>query len=145
MQMRCERRGQSEMGILEQDGRVYAAFGASVHGHNVTAYTSVHKGRMALATWGGKVMLVCRSEVVRTFWDGFLAIVFKLTNDRYIVGYDLGDKGMLFRGELLVECDQERADREALGLTEYWIAIDAEDEADPRHGEPTEPEGSIFS
>lgn len=133
MELRCERPGQLEIGIVEHDGRVYAAFGASVHGHNVTAYTGECEGRLALTTWCGKVMLACRSEVVREFWDGSLAIVFRLTHDRFIVGYPLGDRGTLFRGELLVGCDDERARREALALAEYWMNIDAEDEADPWH------------
>ena len=145
MRMRCERRGQVEIGILERGGQVYAAFGAGVQGHNITAFTTAHEGRIVLTTWCGKVMLACRSEVVRTFWDGSLALMFRLTHDRYIVGYALGDNGMLFRGELLVECDDERAYREAFGLTEYWAGIDAEDEADPWHGEPVVPEGGIFS
>ena len=133
MELRCERRGQLEVGILEHDGRVYAAFGASVQGHNVTAYTAVHGGGPALHTWGGKVMLACRSEVVRESWDGSLAIVFRLTHGRFIVGYALGERGSLFRGELLVGCDDERARREALALADYWAGIDAEDEADPWH------------
>lgn len=133
MEMRCERRGQLEIGILEHDGRVYAAIGASVQGHNITAYVGESGGRMALTAWGGKVMLACRSEVVRQFWDGSLAVVFRLTQDRFIVGYALGDRGTLFRGELLVGCDDERARREALALAEYWMNIDAEDEADPWH------------
>jgi hypothetical protein len=145
MRIRCERRGQLEIGILEQDGRVYAAFGAGVHTHNITAFTTAHEGRIVLTTWCGKVMLACRSEVVRTFWDGSLALMFRLTHDRYIVGYALGDNGMLFRGELLTDCDDERARWEAMALVEYWAAIDAEDEADTWHGEPTEPEGGIFS
>ncbi len=85
-------------------------------------------------------MLACRSEVVREFHDGSLAIVFSLTNGRFIVGYALGDDGMLFRGELLLGCDDERARREAVALAEYWSEIDAEDEADPWHGEPDEPD-----
>jgi hypothetical protein len=39
MELRCERRGQGEVGIVTHDGRVYAAFGAGVHDHNVSAYT----------------------------------------------------------------------------------------------------------
>ena len=40
---------------------------------------------------------------------------------------------MLFRGELLVGCDEGRARQEALALADYWAGIDAEDEADPWH------------
>jgi hypothetical protein len=67
--------------------------------------------------------------------------MFRLPHGRFIVGYALGDDGMLFRGELLTGCDGERARQEALALAEYWSEIDAEDEADPCHGEPEEPEG----
>ena len=67
-----------------------------------------------------------------------LAIVFRITNGRFIVGYALGDDGMLFRGELLTDCDEDRARHEALDLAEYWAGIDAEDEADPWHCEPDE-------
>ena len=143
MELRCERRGQGEVGIVTHGGGVFSAFGAGVCGHNLTAYTPNEGGRIALTRWDGAVMLSCRSEVVRGYGDGSLAIVFKLTNDRHIVGYALGDDGMLFRGELLADCDDDRARREALALAEYWAGIDAEDEADPWHGGPDEdgPEG----
>ena len=62
--------------------------------------------------------------------------MFRLNHGRYIVGYALGDDGMLFRGEMLTGCSNERASHEALALTDYWAGIDAEDEADPWHGEP---------
>ena len=84
-------------------------------------------------------MLACRSEVVREYSRRLLALVFRLTHGRFIVGYALGDDGMLFRGELLTDCDDDRARHEALALAEYWSEIDAEDEADPWHGEPDEP------
>ena len=133
MQMRCERRGQLEIGIIDHEGRIFAAFGAGVHDHNITAYTALHEGRIALTTWCGKVMLACRSEVVRAYWDGSLALLFRLTHGRFIVGYALGESGMLFRGELLVGCGEGRAREEALALADYWAGIDAEDEADPWH------------
>ena len=47
---------------------------------------------------------------------------------------------MLFRGELLTDCDDDRARHEAVALAEYWSEIDTEDEADPWHGEPGEPD-----
>lgn len=133
MQMRCERRGQLEIGVIDHDGRIFAAFGAGVEGHNITAYTADHEGQTALTTWCGKVMLACRSEVVRDYWDGSLALLFSLTHGRFIVGYALGELGMLFRGELLVGCDEGRAREESLALADYWAGIDAEDEADPWH------------
>lgn len=137
MQMRCERRGQLEIGVIDHEGRIFAAFGASVQGHNVTAYTAAHGGRIALTTWEGKVMLACRSEVVRAYRDGSLALLFRLTHGRHVVGYALGESGMLFRGDLLIGCDDERAGREALALADYWAGIDAEDEADPCMASPT--------
>jgi hypothetical protein len=144
MELRCERRGQLEIGILEHGGRAYAAFGASVQGYNVTAYTGECESRMALTTWGGRVMLTCRSKVVREYFDGSLAIMFRLKGGRFIVGYALGENGCIFRGELLTGCDEERARREALALAEYWSEIDAEDEADPWHGEPDESEAEAL-
>ena len=81
-------------------------------------------------------MLACRSETVRELHDGSIALMFRLTHDRFIVGYALGDDGMLFRGELVVDCDSDRARHEAIELADYWSGIDTEDEADPWHGEP---------
>jgi hypothetical protein len=138
MQTWCERRGQLEIGIVTHDGRVFAAFGASVHGHNITGYTRSDHGRIALTRWDGSTMLACRSEVVREFADGSLSLMFRLTNNRFLIGYALGGDGMLFRGELITVCDDKRARHEALALAGYWAEIDAEDEADPWHGEPDE-------
>jgi|GEM_PF-1260845 len=138
MQMRCERRGQGEVGIVTHDDRVFTAFGATVSGHNITAYTRTDGDRMVLTRWGGGLMLACRSEVVRKYHEDSLALMFRLTNGRFIVGYALGDDGMLFRGELLAGCGGEQARREALRLAEYWAEIDREDEADPWHGVPDE-------
>jgi hypothetical protein len=86
-------------------------------------------------------MLASRSEVVREYRDGSSAVVFRRTRRRIIVGYALGDDGMLFRGELLTGCDEDGARREALAISEHWIEIDAEDEADSWHGEPVGPGG----
>lgn len=139
MEARCERRGQGEVGIVTHDGYTYAAFGACIDGHNVTGYTRHRHGRISLTRWDGRTMLSCRSEVIRRFHDGTLALVFRLTNGRFIGGYALGDDGMLFRGELLIGCHGDRARHEAITLASYWSEIDAEDEADPWHGEPGEP------
>lgn len=140
METRCERRGQGEVGIVTHDGHSYAAFGAGVSGHNVTGYTRYRDGRISLTRWDGTAMLASRSEVEREYHDGSLALVFRLTHGRFIVGYALGDDGMLFRGELLIECSADRARHEALALADFWSKIDAEDEADPFHGEPVEPD-----
>jgi hypothetical protein len=136
MQTRCERRGQCEIGVVTHDGRVFAAFGSSVYGHNVTGYTRLRKGCLSLTRWDGGTMLACRSEVVREYHDGSIALVFRLTNGRFLVGYALGNDGMLFRGELLTDTDDDRACHDALELAGYWSQIDTEDEADPWHGEP---------
>jgi hypothetical protein len=87
------------------------------------------------------VSAYCRTNTVREYRDGSLALIFRLTRGRYVVGYALGDDGMLFRGELLTDCDEDDACREALAISEHWSQIDAEDEADPWHGEPVEPDG----
>ena len=138
MTTRCERRGQLEIGVVDHEGRSYAAFGSSVNGHNVTGYTRNRNGCITLTRWDGSTMLACRSQFVREFTDGSLALVFRLNHGRFLVGYALGDDRMLFSGELLTDCDRERASHEALELAEYWSQIDQEDEADPWHGEPDE-------
>jgi hypothetical protein len=138
MTVRCERSGQLEVGVIDHEGHVFAAFGASVSGHNVTGYTRRRNGSIDLTRWAGSTMLASRSEVVRESGDGSLVLVFGLTHGRFIVGYALGDDGMLFRGELLTGCDEDRARHEAVELADYWSQTDAEDEADPWHGEPEE-------
>ena len=136
MTTRCERRGQLEIGVVTHNGQVFAAFGSSVNGHNVTAYARHRNRSISLTRWDGTTMLACRSEVIRQFRDGSIALIFRLTNGRFIVGYALGENGMLFRGELLSDSDVDRARHEALTLTDYWSGIDSQDEADPWHGEP---------
>ncbi len=130
MTTRCEWRGQVEIGVVDHDGHVFAAFGSSVNGHNVTGYTGLRNGQITLTRWDGTTMLACRSQVVRQFLDGSIALMFRMTQERFIVGYALGDDGMLFRGELIIGCVKDRARYEALELAEYWSGIDAEDEAD---------------
>jgi hypothetical protein len=142
LKTRYERHGQFEIGIVTHDGHVYAAFGASVYVRNITGYTRLRDGRISLIRWDGSTMFACRTEVIRRFRDGSIALMFRLTNARFIVGYALGDDGMLFRGELLTDCDSDRARREALGLPEYWSQIDTEDEADPWRGEPAQTDGN---
>ena len=73
-------------------------------------------------------MLGSRSEVVERFWTGSLALMFRLPRGRYIVGYALGENGMLFRGELITNCDEEDARRHALMIAECFAQLDAEDE-----------------
>ena len=136
MELICERRGQAEIGILTHDGHVFAAFGSSINGRHVTAYTRRQNGRISLTRWNGGLMLACRSRVVREYHDDSIALMFRLTKHRYIVGYALDDDGMLFRGELLTDCDENEAFNEALTIAEHWMGVDAEDEADSWHGEP---------
>lgn len=127
MPTRCERHGQIEIGIIEHDGREFAALGATVCGHAVTAYTTESHGHLTLTTWCGHTMLDCRSTVVETYWTGAFVALFRLTNSRYILGYSLGD-GMLFRGELLIDVSEDEAVRQAKNLAHYWAERDAEDE-----------------
>ncbi len=115
-----------------------------VYGRNVTGYTRHRSGCISLSRWDGSTMLGCRSQVIREFADGSIALVFRLTHGRYIVGFALGDDGMLFRGELLTDIDDDQARHEALELAEYWSQIDEEDEADPWHGEPGEPDDGDY-
>ena len=124
MTTKCERRGQVEIGVIDHDGRSFAAFGSSVNGHNVTAYTRLRNGQITLTRWDGTTMLACRSELIRQFWDGSIALMFTLTRGRFIVGFALGDDGMLFRGELLTNCDEKCARHEAFELADYWSCID---------------------
>jgi hypothetical protein len=124
MTTKCERRGQLEIGIIDHEGRSFAAFGSSVSGHNLTGYTRLRNGQIALTRWDGSTMLACRSQVVREYHDGSISVMFHLTHGRYVVGYALGDDGMLFRGELLTDCDEERARHEALELADYWSGTD---------------------
>jgi hypothetical protein len=67
LETRCERRGQLEIGIVTHNGSVFASFGASVSGHNVTGYTRHRNGYISLTRWCGSTMLACRSEIVRSF------------------------------------------------------------------------------
>jgi hypothetical protein len=140
MQTKCERRGQLEVGIVTHNGHVFAAFGASVSGRKITGYTRLRDERISLTRWDGSTMLCCRSEVVRKFHDGSIAVMFRLTRGRFVIGFALGRDGMLFRGELLTDCDEARARHEAITLAEYWSGIDADDEANPCQGEPDEPD-----
>lgn len=129
MNTRCKRNGQIETGIIEHEGREFAALGATVVGRHITAYTKQSNGSLNLSTWCGKTMLDCRSEVVERYWSGTLAIMFRLTNDRFIVGYALAENGMLFRGELLINADEDDARRTSRHLANHFAELDAEDEA----------------
>lgn len=107
MKTSCVRQGQIEVGFIEHQGGEFSALGATVVGRHVTGYTRQVKGDIQLSTWCSATMLATRCEVVERFWSGSMALMFRLTNDRYIVGYALGECGMLFRGELLTNCDED--------------------------------------
>ena len=109
MRTHCIRQGQVEVGIIEHQGQEFAALGASVVGRSVTGYTRNVHGHITLKTWCGQTMLDCRSEVLERYWSGSLALLFRLTRGRFIAGYALADNGMLFRGELLTDCDEDNA------------------------------------
>ena len=128
MQTHCVRQGQIEVGIIEHEGHEFSALGATVQGHSITGYTKLVKGGIHLSTWCGQTMLASRSEVVERFWSGSLALVFRLPKSRFIVGYALGDDGMLFRGELLTDSDEDEACRHALMVAECFADLDAEDD-----------------
>ncbi len=126
---RSERHGQTEVGIVTHEGREFAALGATVHGRDIAAYTKLDGHRIVLTTWVGKTMLACRSEVVRRHRDGSLLLVFRLTRRRFVVGYALGDSGMLFRGELLTDATDDEARRAAVYIANMCAAFDDEDAA----------------
>jgi hypothetical protein len=126
---RSERHGQTEVGIVSQDGQEFAAIGATVHGRDITAYTKLDGHRIVLTTWAGKTMLACRSEVVRRHRDGSLVLIFRLTRCRFIVGYALGGSGMLFRGELLTDATDDEARRAAVFISNLCAAFDDVDAA----------------
>lgn len=128
MQTYCVRQGQVEVGVVEHQGREFAALGASVVGRSVTGYTRNVHGDIVLTTWCGQTMLECRCEVVERFWTGSLALMFRLPRGRFIVGYALADHGMLFRGELLIDSDEDDARTMARQLSDDFAELDAEDE-----------------
>ena len=128
MKTLCVRQGQIEVGIIEHEGREFSALGATVVGRHVTGYTKLVHGDIILKTWCGQTMLACRSEVVERYWSGSLALLFRLTRGRYIVGYALAEDGMLFRGELVDECTDVEARDMARQLADQFAELDAEDE-----------------
>ena len=125
MQTHCVRQGQIEVGIIEHEVHEFSALGATVQGCHITGYTKLVDGEIQLSTWCGKTTLASRSEVVERFWSGSLALMFRLPRSRFIVGYALGDDGMLFRGELLSNCDEDDARRHALMVSDCFAQLDA--------------------
>lgn len=129
MKTYCVRQGQVEVGVIEHEGREFAALGATVVGGQITGYTRNGGGNISLRTWCGHTMLDCRHEVVERFWSGSLALLFRLPRGRFIVGYALGDDGVLFRGELFTDPDENEARRVARRISDHFAEIDADDEA----------------
>ena len=125
---RSIRQGQIEIGIIEHNGHEYAALGATVVRRDITGYVKVKRGHFWLTRWGSGTMLDCRSEVVERFWNGGLALMFRLPKGRFIVGYALGDDGMLFRGELIDHWLKTRPATTARWWPNNWMELDAEDE-----------------
>lgn len=118
--------------ITGPNGQEYTAGGASVHGKNITGYTAVGRRGLELTTWHEKTMLSGRSEVIETYrptfnYDGGCVIVWQLRKNRWIIGYALGEKGMLFRGELYTGEDVDEVHEAARNVASYWMAIDADD------------------
>jgi hypothetical protein len=125
---RSVRHGQIEIGIIEHEGREFAAHGATICGRQITGYVRFKCGNYWLTTWGGGTTLDCRNEVVERFWNGGLALMFRLPRGRFVVGYALGDDGKLFRGELIDGCSGDDARRHCRMVAENWAELDAEDE-----------------
>jgi len=125
---RSVRQGQIEIGIIEHEGREYIALGATVVRKGVSGYIKFKRGHYWLTRWSGGTMLDSRSEVVERFWNGGLALMFRLPRGRYIVGYALGDDGMLFRGELIDHCDEDEVRRHCVMVANNWAELDAEEE-----------------
>jgi hypothetical protein len=126
---RSERDGQIEVGIVYHEGREFAALGATVRGRDITAYTKLDGHRIVLTAWSGATVLAGRSEVVRRHRDGSLVLVFRLTRRRFIVGYALGESGMLFRGELVTDSTDDETRRAAIYIANLCAAFDDEDAA----------------
>lgn len=124
----CERQGQIEIGIIEHEGREFAALGASVVGRNITGYTKGDRYGITLTTWCGKTMLECRCKIVERYFSGSMALMFRLPRGRFVIGYAFGESGMLFRGELIDNCTDDDARRQAAYLAKYFGDVDAEDE-----------------
>ena len=128
MQTTCVRQGQIEVGVIEHQGRDFSALDATVQGRSITGYTKLVDGEIELSSWNGQTTLASRSEIVERFWSGTLALMFRLARGKFIVGYALSDDGMLFRGELLTNVDDDEARRHALMISDCFSQLDAEDE-----------------
>jgi hypothetical protein len=113
-------------GVIEATDDKYAAARAWID--NVGTYTKADRYGITLTTWCGKTLLDCRCEIVERYWSGSLALMFRLPRGRFIIGYALGESGMLFRGELIDNCTEDDARRQAAYLAQFFGDIDADDE-----------------
>ena len=95
----------------------------SICGRQITGYVKHKRGRYWLTTWGSGTTSDGRSEVVERFWNNGLALMFRLSRGRFIVGLALGD-GMLFRGELIDGCSEDDARRHCQMVAENWAEVD---------------------
>lgn len=132
----CEKQGQVEVGVVFHEGHEFRALGASVQGRSITGYTAFKTGDIYLTSWCGRTMLACRSEVVEEYHDGALGLMFRLTQGRFIVGYALGERGMLFRGELVTDCTDDEARRTVRRNADYFAELDAQDEYEFNMSQP---------
>ena len=126
---RSFQQNQIEVGIIEHDGHEYSALGATVVRRDISGYVKFKCGHYWLTRWSGGTMLDCRSEVVERYWNGGLALMFRLPKGRFIVGGVIDGEGSLFRGELIDGCDADEARRHAVMVANNWAELDAEDEA----------------
>ncbi len=123
---RSIRQGQVEIGILEHEGHEFAAYGSTISGREVVGYVKKDRRGYQLTRWDGEVMLSCRCEVVKEFWSGSKALMFRLPRGRFVVGYALAEG--LFRGELIDGCDEEEARSSAWAISDQLAEMDLEEE-----------------
>jgi hypothetical protein len=122
------RQGQIEVGVIEHEGHEYSAFGSTICGRQITGYLKKDRHGYHLTRWNGEIMLSCRCEIVKEFWSGAVALMFRLAKGRFVVGYGLPGDGSLFRGELIDGCSDEEARNYAWLIADNFAEIDLEDE-----------------
>ena len=122
------RQGQIEVGVIEHEGKEYTAYGSTICGRSITGYLKKDHGTYQLTRWNGEIMLASRSEIVKEFWCGSVALMFRLPRNRFVVGYGLAGDGSLFRGELIDGCTEEEARSHAWMVADNFAELDLEDE-----------------
>ena len=125
---RSVRQGQIEIGIIEHNGHEYVALGATVVRQRPDGLRQVQAKSFLVDDWAGGTMLDCRSEVVERYWNGGMALMFRLP----VVGssWDMSSTATeaLFRGELIDNCDEDEARHHCLMVANNWMELDAEDQ-----------------